>query len=73
MSHRVNMTLSDEGIKNTEELVEKLNVRSRTQAIETALALSEEIVAILSKGGEVVIIDENKNEKQLFIPGIKSA
>ncbi|MCG8503182.1 MAG: hypothetical protein MI755_01130 [Sphingomonadales bacterium] len=72
MTRAVNMTMSDEGLAHASNLMNKLNVRTRSQAVETALSLSDTLVDAMKAGQEVVLIDADGKQTKIIIPGVSS-
>ena len=72
MARAVSMTMSDEGLEHASNLMNKLNVRTRSQAVETALSLSDALVDAMKAGQEVVLIDVDGKQTKIVIPGVSS-
>ena len=68
--NRVNMTLSTLAMNNATDLTKRLNLRSRTAAIESSLNLTELLVERLQKGGKLQVVGKNGEVETIVVPGL---
>ena len=70
MSVRVQMTMTDQDVKNTTRLMDILKKSSKAETVRTALKLATDLSEIIGRDDEVIVKHKNGSTQQLTIQGI---
>ena len=67
---RVTMNLTDEDIRNTETLVERLKLRNKTLTVSSALAITEGLTRKIESGDELLLKKKDGSIQTVVIAGL---
>ena len=70
--HKVTMNLTENDVRNTEILVDRLHARNRASAVSGALAIAEGLTRRIEEGGELIVRGRNGTHETVIIPGLRS-
>lgn len=69
---KVTMNLTEQDVRNTEMLSEKLHTRSKAEAVSAALNITSFLSKKLDHGKELIIKSKTGEMEQIVIPGLSN-
>jgi len=70
--HKVTMNLTENDVRNTDILVDRLHARNKASAVSGALAIAEELTRKIEEGGELIVRGKNGTDETVIIPGLRA-
>lgn len=67
---KVTMNLTEQDIKNTEEICKRLHSRSKAQAVSSALSITEGLTREVQNGSEVMLRRPDGSVRTMIIAGL---
>jgi len=65
------MNLTENDVRNTTILVERLHARNKASAVSAALAIAEGLTRKIEEGGELIVRRKNGMDETVIIPGLR--
>ncbi|MCY4150813.1 MAG: hypothetical protein OXE94_01080 [Aestuariivita sp.] len=69
--NKVTMNLTENDVRNTEILVDRLHARNKASAVSGALAIAEGLTRKIEEGGELIIRKKNGTDETVIFPGLR--
>lgn len=69
-SQPVQVQMIQDTIRKVEGIKESAHLRTKSDAVKTAVDIAEMVVSALKKGGEVILVDANGEKSKIKIPSI---
>ena len=70
MPVKVEMTLTEQDVKNTQWLMEAWHKPSKVETVKAAVKLAKDLSKVLEDNGEVIVRHKNGERRHLVIPAI---
>ncbi|MCY4227839.1 MAG: hypothetical protein OXF20_09155 [Gammaproteobacteria bacterium] len=71
-TRKVTMNLTENDIRNTNILVDRLHARNKASAVSEALAIAEGLTRKIEEGGELIVRGKNGINETVIIPGLRA-
>lgn len=66
----VQVQMFKDTIDKVGDIQSKVHLKTKSDAVKTAIDIADMVISNLKKGGEIIMVDENGEKTKIKIPGI---